>query len=1271
MLVCTTHLHAQNNGTLPLSLIESWELFGTDSAEREAIERSIDDPSSAARRDAEIQRLLTSGAEADAVRLNHLALAQIMGGDTSSAETIMRHVVKVMRRAHRRADHPDYAAALANLGLLYYHRFHRASNYIRDDTKFRESLAMRRRIANGKDDPRLAASLRLVGAYYFNHRDSAAARPLLEESIAMRRRLCVDGNCPELAATLYDLAVFCNRSGDSTRADALFGEALSICAVADTGAPLPGFASVLDAVAGAYIRRRNYAAAVGVLGRAVRLRGRWYAGTDRPEIARDLSLLGECSARMGNFAAADTFHTEALAISRRLHARTGLLHVDDATLALRMGLLGDVCLRRGDPDAAIPVLKESLELYRRNDTKSFRVEVFRAFSRLGWAYDQRGDFSIAGPLFDSAVVRYRRLTYQNFHDESMSAHIGMGRANDVRADYRKTGRMFGAIRRMAQYWDAYEEYELACAEGFSEVGGYYTSRGRYSIAEIMLEDAMAIFGRYYRSSDDPAYARCLHNMALYYHQRGDLARAASLCDSALAMRRRLYPGTDHRPIAESLGALSAIEADQGDTAESRAHFEEYVAMLRRLYHDTPHFDLALAYTSLGSRYVDRGEYQAAATCFERASSMYDTLCGDSLHPDRAYCFAAMAYIHAYRGDLRKADSLFTRAWSTYDILYSKTGDLEFLLGLHTVARFADRGGRVGQADTAYTKMLKALPKITRQSSLFEGEERQLKFQRRLSSAVSSLASFFLRNNQTGDLFNTVLRTKGNVLTAIEWRNRVLRERGRHDEGVRKVWEQYREARMILSDTRPHAEGLSFERWDSTRRASFDLVDSIDRILTYQSSDSLLSRQRPTSLIVARNLQPGAAAVEFTRIPYVDAQGRSDSVLYYALVLRRDGYPKAVRLCEERELEKVLSFQVSDVKHDQKSYINDVSRATKLYNYVWAPVEKLLESVRTVYLSPDGLLNSVAFAALKEKSGRMLLDRHDLRYVFSTRDIVPSLVLEGLERREGAVAAVFGGVCYSADSASLGSAIARLPAEWSLKEVRDDSDAPGDCPPCSGSGLSALEGTRREAREITGLLEKHGYGVRAYGEADASEEAFSRLHSPAVLHMATHGYFYADSGLTREELLSRQRSGGLAMIQYSENPLLRSGILLAGACRVWDNKAPIDGISDGVVTAYDVAHMDLSRTELVVLSACETGLGDIMAGEGVFGLRRAFRAAGARAVIMSLWEVPDGRTQELMTLFYENWLDRKMGAAEALNAAQLTMSTMYNPYDWAAFVLVGE
>ncbi|MCB0612543.1 MAG: CHAT domain-containing protein, partial [Phaeodactylibacter sp.] len=139
---------------------------------------------------------------------------------------------------------------------------------------------------------------------------------------------------------------------------------------------------------------------------------------------------------------------------------------------------------------------------------------------------------------------------------------------------------------------------------------------------------------------------------------------------------------------------------------------------------------------------------------------------------------------------------------------------------------------------------------------------------------------------------------------------------------------------------------------------------------------------------------------------------------------------------------------------------------------------------------------------------------------------------------------------------------------------------------------------------------------------------------------------------------------------SEHPLIRSGLLLAGANYAWQAGQPLGKREDGILTAYEISQMDLRHTELVVLSACETGLGDIRGNEGVYGLQRAFRIAGAKYLIMSLWQVPDFQTQELMTFFYQKWLEEKMTVRQALKAAQEEMrQKRYEPFYWAGFVLV--
>jgi len=188
--------------------------------------------------------------------------------------------------------------------------------------------------------------------------------------------------------------------------------------------------------------------------------------------------------------------------------------------------------------------------------------------------------------------------------------------------------------------------------------------------------------------------------------------------------------------------------------------------------------------------------------------------------------------------------------------------------------------------------------------------------------------------------------------------------------------------------------------------------------------------------------------------------------------------------------------------------------------------------------------------------------------------------------------------------------------------------------------------------------------------EATEESFKNIGtnnsaSPRILHIATHGYFFNDPKLNSGSL-----SNSETVFKISDHPMLRSGLILAGGNLAWQGKQTLEGREDGILTAYEISQMNLSNTELVVLSACETGLGDIQGNEGVYGLQRAFKIAGAKYLIMSLWQVPDKQTSLLMTTFYKKWLEDKMTIPDAFHAAQKQLRDGgLEPYYWAGFVLV--
>ncbi|MBU0764684.1 MAG: CHAT domain-containing protein, partial [Bacteroidetes bacterium] len=300
---------------------------------------------------------------------------------------------------------------------------------------------------------------------------------------------------------------------------------------------------------------------------------------------------------------------------------------------------------------------------------------------------------------------------------------------------------------------------------------------------------------------------------------------------------------------------------------------------------------------------------------------------------------------------------------------------------------------------------------------------------------------------------------------------------------------------------------------------------------------------------------------------------------------------------------------------------------------------------TVCLSPDGLINNISFAALwSDREKCFLSEKYEIRMITTSGKVVyPSRS----EITEQASFLVVGGIEYSTS-------------------VTEDHV------------WNFLEGTESEAGQISELLADHGFRVKLYSGRDASEGTFKQLvvAQPDVIHLATHGFFFplqeemqknAEIAETAPLFRGSRTSRAYCTFAFQTDPLLRTGIVLSGANDVW-NSNPVNDSEDGVLTAYEVSNLNLENTQLVVLSACETGLGDIRGSEGVYGLQRAFKMAGVKFIIMSLWQVPDKETEEFMVTFYEKLL-RSKDVRRAFNETQAEMRKKYDPYFWGAFVLI--
>lgn len=344
----------------------------------------------------------------------------------------------------------------------------------------------------------------------------------------------------------------------------------------------------------------------------------------------------------------------------------------------------------------------------------------------------------------------------------------------------------------------------------------------------------------------------------------------------------------------------------------------------------------------------------------------------------------------------------------------------------------------------------------------------------------------------------------------------------------------------------------------------------------------------------------------------------------------------------------LIHQGNDYDFINSIYGTSSNAKTDLYNLIWKPMESKLKGIKTVFLSPSGLLHKVSFEALCKEQNIYLCDHIDINIRTSTS----KLALPDIRVMDNNISAtLFGGINYNTDSTS----------------NKENTQI-----------WTYLDGTKTESEKIEKILKDGNIAVKYFSNEMATEEEFKIIASNSdIIHIATHGFFYPDPDLLiiedeqieHGEVLFRggDRGFGVNSFVKNNNPLMRSGLVFAGANDVWNRKEKPDG-DDGVLTAQEVAHIDMRKTKLAVMSACETGLGDIKGSEGVYGLQRAFKMAGVKHLIMSLWQVPDKETEEFMTFFYEK-LIKSSDIKQAFNSTQKEMRQKYDPYFWAAFVLI--
>lgn len=873
-----------------------------------------------------------------------------------------------------------------------------------------------------------------------------------------------------------------------------------------------------------------------------------------------------------------------------------------------------------------------------------------AMNLLGAVYRQAGKLVAAEEVWTAALAGYR-ARYGDDHLATITAESNLGVLLEAQGRFDDAEPLLrGAVDRSESLLGPGHPQTLASMNNLALL---YERQGRFKRAEplylLPLDVLESTLG-----AQHPDSIAVGNNLAFLYMKEGRHEEAAALFEELYQAWQEAL-GPEHPDTLRGLNNLGRAERERGRLDEARANLQAALDGRRELF-GREHPDSIRSLLDLGLLARDADDLSRARRLLRAAVNDSEAVLGDA-HPYTFEALNALADVEEQQERIDTAFELrrqvFERRNRFYDRMLWVTGDnaREGYLRLHRdeFDRYLSLLPQLDQ-DRAAPALLEAafarkglLLKVTseiRQVAQMELDPQLSELADRLSEQREALASLTLAGPGNDDPSEHLARIRELEAEINELQGALGRSSLRYRESVAE--REFQDVVQALDAGEALVDFLVHGREDGRQGLLAGIL--------YKSADGEVSQ---------------------TLVHYPDMQPLTDVIHEY------------------REIIQDPSALDEDVE-----YVGQLA-----WEAVWEPLADHLEGTRNIHVVPDGVLNLLPFHALVDPSGQFMLETHQLSVLSSSRDLIPTRLPNGDER-----ILVMGGPDYDTEAVAgedtLRQARERRSARRRVLRGEDEAAPASDMPEASRGVATAqldpnaaadLQSLRAAARGLRGLSFSPLPGARIEGQrigqrseeaqrsnklytGDGAEEAvlFGLNRAPAVLHLATHGFFLQPDAELRQRLTSAQRSLDVQTPPPGDNPLLRSGLAFAGA----NSNAPflgeLDTRNDGVLTALEVLSLNLEGTRIAVLSACETGLGEIYPGEGLYGLRRAFQEAGVRQVVTSLWAVSDAGTQALMDAFYQHLFEGE-APAKALRLAQRELMTSPRwgyPFIWGAFVLVG-
>jgi len=1005
--------------------------------------------------------------------------------------------------------------------------------------------------------------------------------------------------------------------------------------------------------------------------------------------ARELNVKGLQLFRMGKYAdALKTLQQGTNLVKQSL----GENHPEYAT---NLGNLGVMCQTLGDMDSAMVLFQRVIEIRKKSQGEA-HPEYGTSLNNLAFVHRERGAYTRALPLLEQAVATYKKalggehtkyalglnnlaLLYQTLgkFDKALpmleeSTGIWKKALGDDHPDYAQSlnnlamlHQAMGAYSRCAKLLDESKRivkkrlgethplysaiignqsllqqtmgaYDLAVtlreegiridrkvfgdnhpnvADGLRGLATLYRAKGAYDRALPLTEQAIALIKKHF-GDQHPTYALVIEDLAALYQLMGDLDKAVPLSEKALTIRKASL-GKGHPVYAGNLLNLASLYEGLGRHRDAVPLYEEALPIIKNTL-GGDHTTYAIGLNNLGRLHQNLKSYDDARRFYTAASDIFKESFGAD-HPSYASTLENLAAIHQTEGDYDKALPLFEKSLAIRKKALG-TDHPAYAESLHNLALLQYAAGSRNEAVRLMQSTLEVKRTLLRDTlPTLSNLQRRMLLETTRKELEDYLTLIVVQKGPYPEAYTMILAWKG-LLGSFQSSDRS----GRDEPELKTDYAELRDVQTRLAHLSLQTpESTKHEEWLGQLRQLRDERDRRETELARKSTIYRKQQRKPlTPEGLASVLPKEVAFVDFMQYthqtPDPDKKGKwKQEPRLLAVVTLRDARPVVVAFEKSEEILKQIEGWRTEIDKTQPDAKKLTETASTLRKLLWEPLVPHLGDRKTVLLSPDGLLCQFPFAALPgSKSGTYLLEEYTLGSFSSAQQLVDLLSYPEPKKASGLLA--IGGIEYGKGE------------EWG---------------PLPGSTLEAKQCQERFTKAFSEPMSELLSGDKAT-PSTLRKGIESR---PQYLHLATHGFFEKPDQVKRlVEGMRAMNKERMQLVQSKQSsllatlPLLRSGIVLAGA-----NEG-----TEGLMLGEELSNLDLRGCKLAVLSACQTGQGDINRGDGVNGLQRTFHAAGCETVIASLWHISDPATAVLMEQFYGNLWDRKMGRLEALRQAQL-------------------